>query len=192
MPSGLLSRVRRPPMLAAIASAVLVIAWILVYFADPSDNGSGILSPGQPVAVDRPAPAYALPLLSETGSVHVGGSPGSVTVVNFWASWCRACRLEAPDLQSLWRALGSRGVRFVGVDTEDHKGAATTAARSFGLGYPSGVDAAGAATNGFGVFGLPMTYVIGPDQRIDYAIFGRIDPTSLKDAIDSVLEGASG
>ena len=44
------------------------------------------------------APEFMLPLLGEQGSLSLAGLRGHVVVLNFWASWCSACRQEAPEL----------------------------------------------------------------------------------------------
>lgn len=42
----------------------------------------------------------------------------SVTLVNVWATWCGPCRQEMPAMDSLYRALGSRGFRIAAVSID--------------------------------------------------------------------------
>ena len=102
---------------------------------------------------------HALPALDGTGAITVGTPSARLTVLNFWASWCTACRGEAPDLQRLWRAYGRR-VQFIGVDVADHATDARAFQRRFGITYPSGVDPHLAVVSRYGAFGLPFTFVI--------------------------------
>jgi cytochrome c biogenesis protein CcmG/thiol:disulfide interchange protein DsbE len=145
-----------------------------------------------PVAEDRPAPHVVAPLLDGRGTLPLDRQPGVVVVVNFWASWCRACRGEADALHSLWRAYADRGVRFVGVDYEDRADAGIEAARALGMRYPSVRDPNGSIGDAFEIYGLPTTYVIGPDGRIRYMVVGRVDSSSFGTALDSVLAVAPG
>jgi cytochrome c biogenesis protein CcmG/thiol:disulfide interchange protein DsbE len=183
----------RPAVVASIAAAiVLAIVWALVLAVSGPVSSDRAPGPGTPVRENRPAPAFTRPLLRGPGTLSLSSYRGAVVVVNFWASWCRACRLEAADLRTLSERYGPRGVRFVGVDYEDRADAALAAARAFGVRYPSVVDPSGALADAFGVFGLPMTFVVGPDLRIRFAIAGRIRPESFSMAIDSLDDTASG
>ncbi len=182
---------------AALAGAVVVAltgAWWSLWRDGGGSNAAsrGAVAPGRPEAVDRPAPQLTLPRLGGGGVVRVGGRDGRVTVVNFWASWCTACRTETPELASLWRAYRARSVRFVGIDYGDRTKAALAFARAYGMDYPSGVDAGGAAGDAFGIFGLPTTFIIGPDGRLRYVVTGKVDPAPFQAALDSVLQEIQG
>jgi cytochrome c biogenesis protein CcmG, thiol:disulfide interchange protein DsbE len=189
--TGARSRRGHRVLWTAVTAGALLAAWTLVFLrADPSAPGAAVRR-GVPIAQDRPAPAFTRPILGGSGSLSLAADRGSVVVVNFWASWCRACRSEAPSLAALSRDFSAKDVRFVGVDYEDRSEAAMTAARGSGLPYPSVVDPQGTLGDAFRIFGLPMTYIIGPDQRIHYLVAGRIDPASFRAALGSVVSAAS-
>lgn len=43
---------------------------------------------------------------------------GTATVLNFWATWCGACRVELPELQRLYNELGGKGLVVLAVDVD--------------------------------------------------------------------------
>lgn len=43
---------------------------------------------------------------------------GTVTVLNFWATWCGPCRLEMPFLEKLYNELGGRGLVVLAVNVD--------------------------------------------------------------------------
>ena len=55
------------------------------------------------------------------------------------------------------------------------------------MSYPSVFDPSGEVGDAYGIFGLPATFVIAPDNRIRYVMNGKIQLTSLKAALEAVL-----
>jgi cytochrome c biogenesis protein CcmG/thiol:disulfide interchange protein DsbE len=88
-------------------------------------------------------------------------------VVNFFASWCRPCELEAADLERTWREYEPGGaVVFLGVAVQDEYAAARDFIEKHGLTYPAVFDATGATMQAYRVVGIPTTVVIDPEGRI--------------------------
>lgn len=178
---------RRRLLVAGAVIVALAVTWTLVSIRAGDIPRGDALVPGKPIVQDRPAPSFTRPLLQGNGDVALAAYRGSIVVVNFWQSFCRPCRFEAPSLASLSREYRARGVSFLGVDYEDRTGPALAAARSFALPYPSVGDPAGSVGDAFGIVGVPTTYIIGADQRVRYMIIGRIDPARFRTALDSVM-----
>src|SRR5260370_5728317 len=44
---------------------------------------------------------------------------GKVVVLNFWATWCRPCRKEIPDLESLYQQFKDQGLVILAISDED-------------------------------------------------------------------------
>jgi len=94
---------------------------------------------------------------------------GKVVVINYWASWCAPCRLEAPELAKVRAATRSDGVEFVGVNIHDEKDKALAFEDSFGVDYPSLFDPPGRIALKFRAVPpntIPATIVIDRDGRI--------------------------
>ena len=118
--------------------------------------------------VGKPVPAVTLPDL-DTGAMvavrdtlPVSGGAGP-RLINFYASWCAPCRVEAPQLM----ALKARGVTVVGIAYKDEP--ARTQAFLAELGDPFAVklvDRSGRAGIEFGVTGVPETFLVGADGVI--------------------------
>jgi thiol-disulfide isomerase/thioredoxin len=85
--------------------------------------------------VGESALVFTLLRLGGDGTVSRASLRGQVVVLNFWASWCLACREEHPDLLDAWERYRERGV-VVGIDFEDTEAAVIAYAEEMGGDWP--------------------------------------------------------
>lgn len=124
---------------------------------------------------------------------------GDVIVVNFWYAQCPPCRLEAKQLQKLAASYTGKSVDFVGVNTRDDKASAQSFDATFGVTYPSILDAdRGKVQLAFsGTYrpnSTPTTVILDKQGRVAARIEGPINdqPSTVSTLIDSALaEGSS-
>lgn len=117
--------------------------------------------------VGKPVPAFALARLGGGEDVRLDAAGGKPTIVNFWASWCGACRTEHDVLVELGREAAEDGVRLVGVNYRDTVANAEKFLADRGrFPFPSAVDPNGRTGVDFGVYGLPETFFIGADGKV--------------------------
>jgi thiol-disulfide isomerase/thioredoxin len=167
---------------------LLVVALALRQLEIGGNRGIAVADyPATFAAVDRPAPVFALPTLGGAGKIGLGGSAGYILVLNFWASWCRPCKEEAPVLETLSRDYAGRGVRFLGVNSRDSRTDALAFQQTYGITYPSVFDPEGSLEARYRVFGIPTTFLIGPGGRIHFELTGRVRPSRFRDAVASML-----
>lgn len=55
----------------------------------------------------------------EGKAVSLKQSMGKVTVVDFWASWCKPCRAENPNMVALYKEFHAKGLNILGVSLDD-------------------------------------------------------------------------
>jgi cytochrome c biogenesis protein CcmG/thiol:disulfide interchange protein DsbE len=137
--------------------------------------------------VGKPAPTFSLARLGGGGRVDLASLRGQVVVVNFWASWCAACREEHPHLLAAWERYGERGVVLIGVDFEDTKRAALAYAAEMGGDWPLVTDPGSRTAIAYGVFGVPETFVIAPDGTVTAKKVGAVTYEWLTTEIEAAL-----
>ncbi len=120
--------------------------------------------------------------------VSSGDFRGQVLVVNFWAGYCAPCRVEAPELEKLAKKWDAKGAAFLGVNTYDEAPTAQAFARTYGVTYPSIIDAkTGAVQLAFAgnvpPSALPTTIVLDKQGRVAARILGQLEAASILDAI---------
>lgn len=122
---------------------------------------------------------------------------GEVLVLNFWYAGCAPCRAEAPDMQSLWTQYQDKGVAFLGVNVRDQPGTALAFSETFGITYPSILDAGEGAvqlafSGSVAPNAVPTTLVIDRQGRVAARVLGAIQEASILDAlISTVLDEAN-
>jgi len=112
--------------------------------------------------------------------------------VNFWASWCAECRVEQPALSAAWDRFRDAGVVLVGVDFQDDPPSALAYLAGTGVGWPVVDDPGSRTALAYGVYGIPETFVIGPDRRVSAKQVGPVTYDQLVREITRVLPGGSG
>ena len=113
-----------------------------------------------------------------------------IVVINFWATWCKPCTKEMPDLVKLHDRFAPYGVAFIGAaaDSPEHVDAVIAYVRKHKINFPIGLGATTHQMEGLGLPpSLPGTVVLDghghPAQRYP----GVIDPDKLEAALSSML-----
>ena len=143
--------------------------------------------------IDKPAPPFSLPGLHEPGNrVSEASLHGKVHLVNFWASWCVACREEHEQIKQL---ATTYEVPIIGLNYKDERTDAVQWLQRFGDPYTLiAVDYKGNVGIDWGVYGVPETFLIDKQGIIRYKHIGPIKPTDIPAKILPLLReyGAAG
>jgi thiol-disulfide isomerase/thioredoxin len=133
----------------AVIGVALQVSWI-----------AGHLDLVKPMQTGEPAPALALPRIGADGApgerVTLGDSRGRVTVLDFWATWCKPCLAAMPRLEQLVRSHPD--VTVIAINLDD---AAAARALFDQRGYTMALVADdGSTSERYGVSSIPHTVVI--------------------------------
>jgi len=182
---------------AAIASlfaipVILLFAWGMT--KDPKDIPSPL--PG------REAPTFTLnvfspgqpPLQQSIGdTVKLASMRGEVVVLNFWASWCLACRDEHTTLSEVARTYAGKPVHFYGVLYNDEPANGTRwISEMGGQSYPSLQDPKARTAIDYGLYGVPETFFLDRNGRVAYKHTGPVSAEVLARVVDSLMAAPVG
>ena len=132
--------------------------------------------------INKPAPAFSLPALDAPDQkISAQDLRGKVWILNVWASWCVACRIEHPLLVEFSKA---GMVPIYGLNYKDKRDDAIRWLVNFGNPYTRSMsDIDGLVGIDFGVYGVPETFVIDKQGVIRMKHIGPVTPEVLRDDI---------
>ncbi len=134
-----------------------------------------------------PSADMALPLLGSDRKASLASFRGKVVVLNVFASWCDPCRAEAPILASEQRTLAGHDGTILGVTYLDNTVASQQFVRQEHITYPVLRDVSGNFVRSFGTTGVPETFVINRQGRIQALRRYQLNNTWLSQTLRPIL-----
>ncbi len=123
------------------------------------------------------------------GRVSLSELRGAPVVLNFWASWCEPCRVEAPVLERGWRQTQRQGVLFLGLDMQDVTSDAREFLREFDVSYLNVREGGKDTARRYGATGLPETYFISARGQVVAHVIGALSAGQLRAGVAAAREG---
>ncbi|GAB2883247.1 DsbE family thiol:disulfide interchange protein [Microbulbifer echini] len=150
------------PLIIFVALALLFWRGL---FLNPQEMPSALLN--------KPVPEFSLEKVADNNQVmQKGDLPKGPHLLNVWATWCVACRVEHPYLN----ALAEEGVPIIGVNLKDDDSAAIKWLDKFHNPYLFSVaDRDGRLALDLGVFGAPETFLVDAEGTIRCKHVGVVD-----------------
>lgn len=140
--------------------------------------------------IGRTPPEFTLPPVS---TVDVPGLTSAdlrpplpaPVIVNFWASWCVPCVVEHPQLMRLSR----EGIAVLGINYKDRPADAAAFLQRHGNPYRKlASDEPGRTAIDWGVYGVPETYLIDRQGRVQWRFAGPVTPDVLERDLRLLLQ----
>ena len=164
---------------------LLLLSAVVVYFL--------YLSKGEEkVRVGAKAPFFTLPTRIE--SISLDRYRGKVVLLNFWATWCPACRQEIPSLEALNLQMQGKDFQLLAVSLDEEGWPAVDRFLSV---YPLTImillDVRGDVASLYGTYQLPESYLIDKNGTIVKKYVGPeewTDPQILKEILKYVEKGS--
>ncbi len=185
------SRVGNLVVLGITALAVLIGAWLVMGGGDDTDDTAAVSkvdvqSASAAPVVGQQAPGFAA-MTTDGGQVSLDDLRGRPVWLVFMATWCTACRAEAPDVQAFHKQAGDE-VEVIAVYVGESESVVGPYVERLGLTFPQVPDPQTSLAAAYGVLGIPAHYFIGPDGVVRETRIGMLSP----DQIDEVITQAFG
>lgn len=116
--------------------------------------------------------ALPLPALAKADPVAIKGTllngqafdttelKGQVILVNFWASWCPACRAEMPEIEAYYRAHHAKGLTVIALSLDEPQDEAKAREAAASWSFPVAMMKSATLTGFDRIWRMPVSAVI--------------------------------
>jgi peroxiredoxin len=91
---------------------------------------------------------------------------GGPVLLNFWASWCRPCVQELPELEKLHREFSAKGLTVVGVNLDHRPESARALLGRLPVTFIVLLDTEEKVATAYGVTAIPRSLVVNRELRV--------------------------
>lgn len=168
---------------------------VLAVLSLVSGCGTASNSSARNASGETPAPSITFQALNGQ-TVKLADYRGKVVLLNFWGTWCGACRAEIPELIDLQQRYQSKGFTVLGVAMRDERSSVASfvaqpqfdvGGRKMAMNYPVVMGDLSLEGKLGGFIGYPNTFIISKDGKIVAKAMGIIDENSTSQVIEKLL-----
>lgn len=164
---------RRTLVLLAIVILVVVLAWAFLGNRQQKDE----------------APNFSLPDL-QGKTVSLQDVSGKIVLVNFWATWCPYCVEEMGALEAAQKKYSGRAFTVLAVNVMSRE--TESGIRAFvekgGYTFPVLLDIEGKASNAYGIYSIPTSYLIDGRSRVRWVKQGPVTEEEIEQKVEQLLK----
>ena len=115
-----------------------------------------------------------------------------LTLIDFWATWCKPCKKAIPELNSIYKEYKEKGVEIIGVNCDGPRSISKVVplSRSLNIQYPVLIDIDTALKNELNIFQFPTLIMVNPSGEIIWIHEGFVsgDAAVIRKELDKQLK----
>ncbi len=141
------------------------------------------------VAAGDDAPNFKLVSLDGATMVERETYEGKGLLLNFWGTFCEPCKKEMPVVQANYDALQDMGVDFWAVNVGETPLRVDNFVNDLGveLDYPILMDTRNEVEKAYGIYNLPVTFVIDENGKVIEKYEGELTKEKLMELAEKSL-----
>ncbi len=120
----------------------------------------------------KDAPKFTLKDLNGT-NVSLSKFKGKPVLLNFWATWCGACKEELPSMERLHKTAKEHGIQVVAISIDrGNQEKVQKYVKEYNLTFPILLDPDQKVRRSYFILGLPTSYLIDSQGKLRGFISG--------------------
>jgi peroxiredoxin len=133
------------------------------------------------------APEFKLTNVNTDKKVKLSDYEGKAVLIFFWATWCKYCEMEMPEVQKVYQAYRDQGFVVLAVDVGESAGKARKYRDKHSLTFPVLNDDGSDVSSKYRVTGFPTHFFVNPSGVISSVNVGTLNYVGLNTKVRSML-----
>ena len=100
---------------------------------------------------------------------------GNIVLVQFWATYCTPCRKEMPSMNKMMKKMGDVPFKILAVDMGETREEVSRFVNEVKPEFTILMDEDGKSIADWKVFAAPSNFIIDPQGKIRYTLFGGVE-----------------
>ncbi len=176
------------PLLGLVAAGIVIVTSGATGSGAPPTPQMVTLPPPNAVA-DSPMIDFTLTSL-DGQTVSLSDYQGRIVFLNFWATWCVPCEKELPAFQEFQAQQPPDGAAILAVNVQESADQVTGFLTDHDIsGLTVLLDADSTVANSYGIYNLPVTFVIDQNGIVRYPKFGAMTVDDLQGYLTALDTG---
>lgn len=113
---------------------------------------------------------------------------GKIVILNFWATWCKYCKIEMPDLNEVNKGLDKYNAVLFAIDVQEDISIVKSYLSQNKINLKVLMDSNGSVAQSYNVSSFPMTYIINKDGSIYTSILGLTNKEAILGILDNIKD----
>ena len=136
--------------------------------------------------IGRLAPDFTLIDL-KGNEVTLSDFRGKTVFLNFWATWCPACRAEMPEIEAVYQEYKDKGVVVIGVDILEPEDVVRQFVEQGGYSWTFVLDATGVVSDDYRIAAIPTSFFIDREGIIQAVNIGAMTKRAMEVKLAEVM-----
>lgn len=115
---------------------------------------------------------------------------GRPVLLDFWATWCGPCRIQAEVLQAVYPDYHPLGLEILSIDVEEEEAQVRSFVEREGLPFPVLLDSRGEVSGDFDVLALPTVVLLDGAGNVVFHRAGVTSERELRKILDRYVGGS--